>query len=411
MADAKTVMVLLMVITITGMSDMVCAAGFEWLDRDAPAMAIPEGARSVDVSTVDGLRRAVTDAKDGDVILVADGTYELDGLLGFYGKRNVMLRGASGDPTKVILKGKSWDTVDPQDDILRIGDCESITVAHLTFTDCHAYGIKVEAERNPKDIHIYNCHFYNIATRAVKGSTSETGAAVGGSIRFCHFENLKIPSEEWQFGGNYISSIDMMALEDWTVADNTFKNIKGATGGGRAAIFLWVRSKRLMVERNVIVDCDRGIALGNPSGSTNYVEGIRHAEDSICRNNVIRAGKDSGIELSWVDGVTVAHNSIYRSDAKGRGIRAIQKIGRLEIVNNLVRGRILIEEEGAEANIRGNVTGTLEGYFSDPGACDLRLTAQAIDAIDAGVPVAEVTEDFAGASRGSAPDVGAWESF
>jgi hypothetical protein len=395
---------------IVGIVGMTSADDFEWLKREVPTVSIPHGARTVDVNTVQALRSAVSDAQDGDVIRVADGTYELDSFLGLYGKRNVMLIGASGDPEKVVLKGRSWDVVDHQDDILRIGDSESITVAHLTFAECHAYGIKVEAEKFPRDIHIFNCRFFNIATRAIKGSTSQTGVAVGGSIRFCRFENSKIPASDWQFDGNYISAIDMMALEDWTIADNTFLNIRGASGVGRAAIFLWVRSKRLTVERNVIVGCDRGIALGNPSGSTNFVEGTLHAEDSICRNNVISAGEDAAIELSWVEDVRIYNNSIYRNDADGRGIRAIQKIGVVEIANNLVRGQILIEEEGANPQIHHNVTGELDGYWTDPTSADLRLTEEATDALNGGVQLTDVTEDFAGTPRGARPDVGAWES-
>lgn len=398
-----------LLLSLCGVNAMAESGELTWSKREVPEMVAPDGARRVEVSTVEELRAAVTNAQDGDAILVADGTYEVDGPLGFYGKKNVLLRGASGDPSKVVLRGRSWDTVDHQDDILRIGDCESITVAHLTFAECHAYGIKVEAEHDPKDIHIYDCRFRNIATRAIKGSTSKTGVASGGSIRYCDFENTKVPPGDWQFDGNYISAIDMMALEDWTVADNTFRGIKGATGGGRAAIFLWVRSKRLTVERNVIVDCDRGIALGNPSGSTNFVEGIRHAEDSICRNNVIRAGKDTGIELSWVDDVKIYHNSIYRDDPDGRGIRAIQKVGRLDIANNLVRGRILIEEDDAPVQMRHNVVGELDGVFRDPKSADLRLTESAAEAIDAGVALGEVGEDFGGTRREDPPDVGAWE--
>ena len=73
----------------------------------------------------------------------------------------------------MILSGKGWDSEDDQDDILRIGDCEGITVAHVTFADCHAYAVKVEAEWNPKDVTVYNCHFRNIGTRAIKGSGGE----------------------------------------------------------------------------------------------------------------------------------------------------------------------------------------------------------------------------------------------
>ena len=68
-------------------------------------------------------------------------------------------------------------------------------IADLTFADCRSYGIKVEAENAPRGIHIYNCRFHNIGVRAIKGSAGRDPdiRAVKGSVRYCHFENTKIP--------------------------------------------------------------------------------------------------------------------------------------------------------------------------------------------------------------------------
>ena len=83
-----------------------------------------------------------------------------------------------------------------------------------------------------------------------------------------------------------------------------FRNIKGRNGGGRAAIFIWVRSRRVVVERNLIIDCDRGVAFGNPGQSTANSAGERlaYVSDSIIRNNFIVGGADCGIELWHADG-------------------------------------------------------------------------------------------------------------
>jgi len=86
---------------------------------------------------------------------------------------------------------------------------------------------------------------------------------VRGSVSYCHFENTKVPPAHWLFGGDYIAAIDMMALEDWTFSDNIFRNIKGRNGGGRAAIFIWVRSRRVVVER--IDDCVITNPILNPA--------------------------------------------------------------------------------------------------------------------------------------------------
>ena len=49
---------------------------------------------------------------------------------------------------------------------------------------------------------------------------------------------------------------------------------RGASGGGRGAIFIWVRTKRLTVERNLIVGCDR--AGAGADGLARQVEVLRH---------------------------------------------------------------------------------------------------------------------------------------
>src|SRR5688572_9008127 len=95
----------------------------------------------------------------------------------------------------------------------------------------------------------------------------------------------------------------MMALENWTFSDNVFRNIKGRNGGGRVAIFIWVRSRQIVVERNLIVNCDCGIAFGNPGQSivNRFGEDAIYVIDGTTCNNFIVGGPDCGIELWYVD--------------------------------------------------------------------------------------------------------------
>ena len=285
-------------------------------------------------------------------------------------------------------------------------------IADLTFADCRSYGIKVEAENAPKDIHIYNCRFRDIGVRAIKGSAGQDPGvrAVKGSIRYCSFENKRVPPAEWLFGGDYISAIDMMALEDWTISDNVFRNIQGRNGGGRAAVFVWVRSRRVVVERNLMVGCDRGVAFGNPGRSTANVDGERlvYVADSIIRNNFIAGGPDCGIELWHAERVKVLNNTIWRPERNwSRGIRIGTGTADTEIVNNLVHGEIRFE--GGEAELRGNRTGRIEGWFVDTASGNLALTSAATGAVDEGVVLPEVTDDIRGRRRDGKPDLGAWE--
>jgi len=198
-----------------------------WFPK-APPLAPPTG-EIINAATVDELTIAVERIAEGGTILIDEGQYKLPRPIVLKEKKNITIRSAAGDPARVMLSGRGWDSEARGDDILRIGDCEGITIADLTFTDCRSYGIKVEAENAPKDIRIYNCRFRNIGVRAIKGSAGKDPhiRAVRGSVRYCRFENTKVPPADWLFGGDYISAIDMMALEDWTFSDNIFRNIKG----------------------------------------------------------------------------------------------------------------------------------------------------------------------------------------
>ena len=365
------------------------------------------------IATEDELLAAVDRLSPGGTILVADGRYKLPRPVVLDLKTNITLRGASGDAAKVMLTGRGWESGDEHDDILHIARCEGVTIADLSFADCRSYGIKVEAEHGPKDIHILNCRFLDIGVRAIKGSAAQDSniRALRGSVRGCYFENTKVPPANWLFGGDYIAAIDMMALEDWTFSENVFRNVKGRNGGGRAAIFIRVRSRRVVVERNLIENCDRGVAFGNPGKSTANVAGeqLAYVSDGIIRNNFIVGGPDCGIELWYADRIKVFNNTVWRPEHNwNRGIRIGTGTTDTEIVNNLVHGGI--QSEGGEARVHSNLSGRLDGYFEDPASGNLALTSAAIGAVGQGIPLAEVTDDISGRQRTGTPDIGAWQS-
>ena len=382
----------------------------QWFPK-APPLPPPQGER-IQVTNVDGLIAAVDRIGRGGTILLADGNYKVPSVIVLQGKKDLTIRSAAGDPSKATFIGKGWDSNAKEDDILHVADCDGITIADLTFTDCRSYGVKVEAEHAPKNIHIYNCRFRNIGVRAIKGSAGQNPdiRAVKGSVRYCSFENTKVPPANWSFGGDYISAIDMMALEDWTFGDNYFRNIKGHNGGGRAAIFVWVRSRRVVVERNLIIDCDRGVAFGNPGQSTANLAGERlaYVSEGIIRNNFIVGGADCGIELWYAERLKIFHNTIWRPERNwSRGVRVGTGTSQTEIMNNLVHGQIRLD--GGEAELRQNLARRLDGYFADPASGNLALTSGASEAIDHGLSLPEVSDDIRHRLRPGRPDLGAWE--
>ena len=371
---------------------------------------LPErNGEAIRVQNSQELQQALARAGSGDTILLEDGTYRMESSLWIENKENLTIKGASEDPEKVILMGGGWDGGKPKDVVVIRGSGD-IAMAYLTITEARSYGIKIEGVRNlknPWDINISHCRFIDIGTRAVKGTaTQDRKLMERGSVRHCYFENTRVPDPSWLFKGDYISAIDMMYLDHWTFADNVFKNIKGANGGGRGAIFVWNQSRNVLVERNLFLNCDRSIAFGNPSEPTNYVQGTLHNYDGIIRNNAIVGGADKGIELVWLDNVKVYNNTVYCPNPQRRAIHYFQRINRLHLANNLVRGRM--EGEG-DVILENNVVGLLDGYFVDPEKGDLHLTEAATLALGKGISLPLVQDDIDGEERGEHPDVGADE--
>jgi hypothetical protein len=165
------------------------------------------------------------------------------------------------------------------------------------------------------------------------------------------------------------------------------------------------------VERNIMMDCDRGIAFGNPGQSTANPRGERsvYVSDGVIRNNFIAGGADCGIELWYAEGIKVFHNTIWRPERHWqRGLRIGKGVASTDIANNLIHGGI--SKEGGKARLRKNLADRLDGYFVEPLAGNLALTPLATRAIGQGAPLQEVTDDIRRRPRHSPPDLGAWES-
>ncbi len=375
--------------------------------------------QTVNVSDVTTLYDAVKGAKDGDCILLADGTYHLteNRPLRFNGVNRVVLTSASHDPTKVIIQGTGFTDDGSQscsphrgeenNDCLWIADnavCSSITVSAITFTEA-CYGIKVYSQNSPQDIDILSCRFINLGYRCIKG-TADTGGnahAMRGLIRDCYFEDNKVPPPCWVFNGDYIAGIDMMRLDSWTIEDNTFLNIKGAHGGARAAVFIWVGCQNCIVQRNHITGCDRGVTLGLPASTE------ENGDNQVVRNNFISGNKDSAIEMCRNDGCKIYNNSCYRPDEGGSGITCLghNTVTDTSIKNNLMNE--WLETSGSQCDTSNNEIHATANYWVNPGAGDLHLTSQAEGAIGKGVALPEVTEDIDHNPRKDPPDIGASE--
>lgn len=385
-----------------------------WLNRPVPAMPSPSG-EVVEVNCVDGLLAAAKNAQPGTTILVAEGVYQLPETV-LLEKDGLTLMGNTDNRDKVVLKGNGFYAEDagPRD-IVTIQYGKKITVANLTIQGCDHYGISIQGHTGPHEVHIFNVKFIDIGQRSIKGNAASYGKlnADYGLVEHCYFEQTKPIFADRQdgFGGNYVAGMDLHGVKGWIIRDNIFLNIQGATGEGRAAIFVWNNSIDTIVERNLIIGCDRGIAIGNPHGPNEFAraaEKVYHHTNGVVRNNFIYSLRDRmSVELVKTRGLLFANNTIFNDNPQcRRSVEYSFPATSVKIVNNLVRGEIT-SLEGGKAELVNNLTQVPDDWFMNPCSGDLRLTAKASQAVGAGVKLEQVTDDFMGNPRLGVNDIGA----
>jgi hypothetical protein len=365
------------------------------------------------VDTVAKLADAVAKARAGTTIFVADGRYVLSKPLHIRADR-VSLRGKSGDRTKVILDGAGT-----LGEAIWLSTCSEVLIADLTVRDVRWNGIKLNSDTGVQKLRIYNCEFRNIWQRAVKAvavpeANREQLRPKDCRIEYCLFANDRPkkfgddPDDTaTSFNGNYIAGLDLMFATNWTIQNNVFRGINGRTGEGRGAIFVWVDSRDCVIERNVIVDCDAGISLGN---STRDAKTSTHCTGCVVRNNCITRAPEGGITSLDTRDCKILHNTVCDPTKKiARGVRVQLAADGLVVANNLLAGPKLVIDTKSRVEMRGNREGVAPKVFVDAAAGDLHLAEKVEKVVDAGEELPDVKRDLDGRRRGARADLGAHE--
>ncbi len=382
-----------------------------WFPK-APPLPLPKGP-VLRVSTVDELFAAAARVGPGGTILVADGQYRMPRRLEIR-TDGVTLRGASGRRERVVLDGEGV-----LGELLAVTACSDVTIADLTVQNVRWNGIKIDSETGVQRLTLHNCILHNIWQRAVKGvkvpeKDRERLRPQGCRVQYCLFYNDRPkrfeddPADTAEnFGGNYVGGIDVMYVRGWTIRDNVFVGIKGRTGSARGAIFVWHESQDCIIERNVILDCDSGICLGNSSKPDDVPV---HCARFLVRNNFVTRAPENGILADYTRDCKILNNTVHDPHSRlGRLIRLVHDNEGLLVANNLLSGPPVRNESSSRIILKNNLAKDLTAALVDPEHGNLRLTARAAEAIDTGVPLPEVTDDIDGKPRSRTPDIGASE--
>jgi hypothetical protein len=381
----------------------------------APPLPRPRGA-VIAVSTASELAAAVRSVAPGGTIMLADGDYRISRTI-VIGTDGVTLRGASGRREQVVLDGAGT-----LGEMIAIRACSGVTIADLTVRNVRWNGIKIDSETGVHRATVRNCLLQNVWQRAVKGvKVPEAGRdrirPRECRIEFCLFVNDRpkqfeddpadTHSARGGFGGNYIGGIDVMYATGWLIRDNVFLGIRGRTGEARGAIFLWHDTRDCIVERNVVVDCDSGICLGN---SHKPADVPVHCTRVIVRNNFVTRAGENGILADYTRDCAILHNTVQDPASRlGRLIRLVHDNDGLVVANNLLSGPPIRNESESRITFKNNLSRDLSAAFVSANEGNLRLTALATPAIGKAEPVPEVATDIDGKPRGKSPDLGASE--
>jgi hypothetical protein len=396
--------------------------------EDACPPLPPPSGNVVHVSSVVQLQNAVNTANSGTTILVADGTYHLDGVYLRFAVPNVTLRSASGNREAVILDGNYITT-----EIVQIV-ASDITVADLTLREAYYHPIHVmtAGASHTLNTYIYNVHIVDPGEQAIKINPGVVGYYPDNGLIACSHIELTDVGRPHIRNNCYTGGVDAHQAQGWVIRDNLIEGFWCADGLSEHGIHMWRGCRDTLVERNLLRDNARGIGFGLvtdgdgrtypdspcPTAGGGYVDHY----GGIIRNNFVFAsrsglfaseyGFDCGICLWQACGAQVLHNTVASTqNPAASSIEWRFDHTDVDIVNNLVTYRLW--DRGGTARLSGNLEYQPLSTFLDGAGSDLHLAPSATNAIDQGVWVAAglCDDDIDGDLRpiGLARDVGADE--
>lgn len=374
----------------------------------ALAFSLSSAAQVVDVTDVAGLHAAVDAANRGGghvTIRLANGTYTLRDTL-YVNVPDVALVGLSRDARAVVVQGDAMSGNAKVGSLVRVA-APRFELSDITLQRSRNHLIQVAGESDADEVRIRNCILRDSFEQMIKVSMDFDAPATTGDrgvVENCVFEYTAGIAPQFYVGG-----IDAHGAKDWVVRGNSFKGIASPSASvAEFAVHFWNGSARNVVERNLIVDCDRGIGFG--------LDG-RPNDGGIVRNNMIYHSRnahrfaDTGIALIESPNTEVYNNTVFLEHAASSAIEYRFPATKNVVIVNNVTNKPIRARDDATGQVASNRTNASRTWFVAAASGDLHLVETATTAIDAGQTQDGLSEDFDGELRpaGRGIDIGADE--
>ena len=369
--------------------------------------SIARGQSSV-VSTEAELRDAVASANSaasGYEILLTDGLYKLTDTLYVTGS-NVRISSVSGDRERVVLQGDAMSGSARVKNLIRVTG-ENFEISDLTLQKSGWHLLQIAGENNADNPVIRNIIFRDAYEQMFKVSIDQADYSVtsdNGVIEDSLFEYTQGIGPQFYIGG-----IDVHGGKNWVVRRNVFRNIISPSQEvAEFAIHFWNQTADVLIEKNQIINCDRGIGLGLDN---------RGNLRGVIKNNMIYHAAnrgsfaDVGIYLEQSPGTLVINNTVIGEHAYPRSIEyRFAETTDVFIANNLTN-RPIAARNGATGTVSSNIESASLSWFVDPENGDLHLSNAIGAVVDSGLSLSDIDDDFDSRPRpqGNAIDVGAHE--
>ena len=332
--------------------------------RASPA----SGGTLITVANVAELRNAVEQAnQQGNMtIQLEDGTYALDEMLWISGS-GVTFRSRSGNRAGVVLRGQGIRG--GVSHIFNVVGSDFIA-ADLTLGWVANHGIQIHSDAD--NILVHNVRFVDTGEQMLKVSyrPGDSASSDNGLVQWCLFEYPSGVGPQYYIGG-----IDAHQAHNWVVQHNVFRNIRSPESNlAEHAIHFWSGSQNTLVEKNIIVNCDRGIGFGL---------GSRGHSGGVIRNNMVHTSRDVGIGLESARSVQVYHNTVFTENYSNSIEYRFSTTQGVQLINNLTN-RNIASRDGGSATLQNNITSAQSSWFVNPQQGNLHLSSAVPRVVDQG---------------------------
>ncbi len=355
----------------------------------------PDSGQRITVSNVAELVNAAQQANGSGnrTIVLEDGTYSLDEMLWISGN-NITFRSRSGNRDAVIIRGQGMDG-----DVSHIFNVpgDNFSVADMTIGWVANHAVQIHSDSDNPVIH--NVRFVDTGEQMLKVSfrSGDSTSSDNGLVEWCVFEYSAGIGPQYYIGG-----IDAHQAHNWVVRNNVFMHIRSPESNlAEHAIHFWSESSNTLVEKNIIINCDRGIGFGL---------GDRGHSGGMIRNNMAHTTRDVGIGLESASGTAVYNNTVFTENYMNSIEYRFGRTQGLSIINNLTNASIT-SRDGGSATVAANVTNARASWFANAGGGDLHLVTTEPTVVDQGQSLSNVSQDIDCEMRpkGGGYDIGADE--